>query len=64
MYKAGGMPKPHPTNPIQAPKLYRELAPWYPLLTPVADYLEEAAFYRRLFEAHCQRRPAPGPRKV
>ena len=51
------MSEPHPTSPIQMPKLYRELAPWYPLLTPVADYLEEAAFYRRLFEAHCQRRP-------
>jgi SAM-dependent methyltransferase len=39
------------------PKLYRELASWYPLLTPVADYAEEAAFYRRLFEAHCRRPP-------
>lgn len=38
-------------------KLYRELASWYPLLTPVADYAEEAAFYRRLFEAHCRRPP-------
>jgi SAM-dependent methyltransferase len=33
------------------------LADWYPLLTPVGDYAEEAAFYRRLFEAHCQRPP-------
>lgn len=38
-------------------KLYRELADWYPLLTPVGDYAEEAAFYRRLFEAHCRRPP-------
>jgi SAM-dependent methyltransferase len=38
-------------------RLYRELAEWYPLLTPVGDYAEEAAFYRRLFETHCRRRP-------
>jgi len=24
---------------------------------PVDDYIEEAAFYRRLFETHCQRTP-------
>ena len=39
------------------PRLYRELADWYPLLTPVEDYVEEAAFYRRLFETHCRRPP-------
>jgi SAM-dependent methyltransferase len=33
------------------------LADWYPLLTPVSDYAEEAAFYRRLFETHCRRPP-------
>lgn len=38
-------------------RLYRELAEWYPLLTPVGDYAEEAAFYRRLFETHCHMRP-------
>jgi len=43
--------------PGQGLKLYRELADWYPLLTPVADYAEEAAFYRRLFEEHCRRPP-------
>jgi SAM-dependent methyltransferase len=37
--------------------LYRDLAEWYPLLTPVGDYAEEAAFYRRLFEAHCKQPP-------
>jgi SAM-dependent methyltransferase len=31
------------------------LADWYPLLTPVNDYAEEAALYRRLFEKHCRR---------
>jgi len=44
-------------EPIQFPRLYRELADWYPLLTPVADYAEEAAFYRRLFETHGRRPP-------
>ncbi|MDX9719895.1 MAG: class I SAM-dependent methyltransferase [Myxococcota bacterium] len=39
------------------PRLYRDLADWYPLLTPVGDYTEEAAFYRRLFETHCRRSP-------
>ena len=39
------------------PRLYRELADWYPLLTSVGDYAEEAAFYRRLFVTHCRRSP-------
>lgn len=47
----------HQTTSTQAIRLYRDLADWYPLLTPVSDYAEEAAFYRRLFEAHCQRPP-------
>ncbi|HSW38469.1 MAG TPA: class I SAM-dependent methyltransferase [Acidobacteriota bacterium] len=45
------------TTSSQPLRLYRDLADWYPLLTPVADYAEEAAFYRRLFEAHCRRQP-------
>jgi SAM-dependent methyltransferase len=45
-------------NDAQAePRLYRDLTDWYPLLTPVADYAEEAAFYRRLFELHSRRPP-------
>ncbi len=44
-------------EPDQGPRLYRDLADWYPLLTPVGDYAEEAAFYRRLFETHCRRPP-------
>jgi len=50
-----------PDHPIssaeQAPRLYGDLADWYPLLTPVGDYAEEAAFYRRLFETHGRRPP-------
>jgi SAM-dependent methyltransferase len=38
-------------------RLYRDLADWYPLLTPVSDYAEEAVFYGRLFESHCRRPP-------
>jgi len=44
-------------EPDQGPRLYRDLADWYPLLTPVDDYVEEVAFYRRLFETHCGRPP-------
>ncbi len=45
-----------PDQPLP-PRLYRELADWYPLLTPVGDYVEEAAFYRGLFETHCRKPP-------
>lgn len=38
-------------------RLYNDFAHWYPLLTPVGDYVEEAAFHRRLFEDHCHRPP-------
>ncbi len=41
----------------EVPRLYRDLANWYPLLTPVGDYAEEAAFYLRLFQAHSRRPP-------
>jgi SAM-dependent methyltransferase len=44
-------------SPEEGPRLYRDLADWYPLLTPVGDYVEEAGFYRRLFEEHCRRPP-------
>jgi SAM-dependent methyltransferase len=42
---------------IRTPRLYTDLADWIPLLTPVCEYAEEAAFYLRLFEAHCRRPP-------
>lgn len=44
-------------NFAQTLRLYRDLADWYPLLTPVSDYAEGAAFYYQLFETHCQRQP-------
>ena len=34
------------------PKMYDELASWWPLLSPPSDYEEEAAFYKRTLEAH------------
>jgi SAM-dependent methyltransferase len=37
------------------PRLYRDLASWYPLLTPPADYASEAGFYRGMYELHCRR---------
>jgi len=39
----------------ETPRLYRDLAEWYPLLTPVGDYEDETTFYRRLFDAHARR---------
>ena len=46
-----------PSSFRSSPRLYRDLADWYPLLTPVGDYAEEAAFYQRLFEEHCRKPP-------
>ena len=39
------------------PKLYDELASWWPLLSPPADYEDEAAFYGRTLAATCERPP-------
>ena len=39
------------------PKLYEELASWWPLLSPPAEYEEEAAFYERTLAAACERQP-------
>jgi SAM-dependent methyltransferase len=51
------MAKQHETTSTQNLRLYRDLADWCPLLTPMGDYAEEAAFYLRLFEVHCRRPP-------
>ena len=32
-------------------KLYTELAPWWPLISPVADYMEEAEFFLQVLRA-------------
>ena len=39
----------------QLPRLYRELADWWPLLSTPADYAEEAAFYQRTLLDACRR---------
>ena len=39
------------------PRLYRELAAWWPLLSPPEEYLETATFYRELLEASCAKPP-------
>lgn len=44
-------------QPLEVPRLYRDLAEWYPLLTPVTEYAEEAAYYLRLFRKHCEHPP-------
>lgn len=35
------------------PKMYDELASWFPMLSPAADYEEEAAFYARMLAEVC-----------
>jgi trans-aconitate methyltransferase len=42
---------------VSAPKLYDELASWWPLLSTPADYAEEAAFFQRLLIEACDRSP-------
>ncbi|MGH7556242.1 MAG: class I SAM-dependent methyltransferase [Gemmatimonadota bacterium] len=36
------------------PKLYHELASWWPLLSAPSDYAEEASFYHRLLTTACE----------
>jgi SAM-dependent methyltransferase len=40
---------------IALPRLYRELADWWPLLSTPAEYAEEAAFYQRTLVDACRR---------
>jgi SAM-dependent methyltransferase len=39
------------------PKLYADLAEWWPLVSAPADYAEEAAFYAQLLSDACQDQP-------
>jgi SAM-dependent methyltransferase len=41
-------------SPPDEPRLYRELAPWFHLLTSPIDYAEEAELYRRLLVEHAE----------
>lgn len=49
------IPEPPDASGIIHPHIYRDLAPWYPLLTPVGDYAEAAAFYLAQIRAHTRR---------
>jgi SAM-dependent methyltransferase len=40
---------------VTGPRLYGELAAWWPLLSAPADYAEEAAIYQRLLLEACKR---------
>jgi trans-aconitate methyltransferase len=40
-----------------APRMYSELAAWWPLLSPPAEYEEEAAFYQRTLLDACEQPP-------
>ena len=44
-------------NPEQLPKLYRELADWWPVLSAPEDYAEEAVFYEQALRAACTYEP-------
>ena len=52
---------PSSTDPLVAetgaPKLYTELASWWPLLSSPAEYAEEAALYRRILVGAGERPP-------
>lgn len=52
-----GTIRPHAASIHNVPKLYEELASWWPLLSSPADYEEEAAFYERTLVAACDRPP-------
>jgi SAM-dependent methyltransferase len=41
---------------MSEPRMYSELASWWPLLSPPSHYVEEAAFFRALLRRH---RPQP-----
>jgi SAM-dependent methyltransferase len=43
--------------PAGAPKMYTELASWWPLLSSPGDYVEEAAIYRKALVEACERPP-------
>lgn len=50
------MQKPLNAQP-RPPKLYEELASWWPLLSAPADYADEAAFFRQTLIAACEKPP-------
>jgi SAM-dependent methyltransferase len=52
------MPKTRKTTPAaEPPKMYREIASWWQLLSAPENYEEEAAFYLRTLIEGCERKP-------
>jgi SAM-dependent methyltransferase len=45
------------TDTAAGPRLYSDLAPWFHLLTPPADYAAEAAHYHHILESACAHSP-------
>ena len=50
-------PQGQPVASAPVPKLYGDLAPWWPLLSAPAEYAEEAALFRRLLHEACDAPP-------
>jgi ubiquinone/menaquinone biosynthesis C-methylase UbiE len=47
----------HNADTAPGARLYSDLTAWFHLLTPPADYAEEAAFYLRTLESACAHPP-------
>jgi SAM-dependent methyltransferase len=45
------------SNPPELPRLYRDLAEWWPLLDSPEEYAEEAEFYRQTILSSCELAP-------
>ena len=45
------------SHPPELPRLYRDLAGWWPLLSSPEDYAEEAEFYRQSILSICELAP-------
>jgi ribosomal protein S18 acetylase RimI-like enzyme len=52
-----GQPQPPISTPVTMPKLYDDLASWWPLLSAPEDYAEEAAFYWHALASACDAQP-------
>lgn len=57
MSMAGRPGEKPPRDDRQAPRLYTDLAPWWPILSDPADYRDEAEFVLRLLVENCARSP-------
>jgi SAM-dependent methyltransferase len=60
-HQVASAPEPAPAPPQskpRLPRLYGELAGWWPVLSKPSDYAEEAGFYSRLIEVSCASAPS------